>query len=167
MKIGACPEVDFPKGYITLSPVAAASAAFRLTEQPFHIAAWAWKSSNGCSGKRRYWRSRRAKPSLRCSHSQQLQSYLLHLARSRMWLSLRIAVLGWSDQIYPGHFRGRLRKVRVHCMWVWVSSPQFSDGPLESCFHVRNLWILNQCQVAIFLQSVPTTSSKFFGWCGL
>lgn len=50
---------------------------------------------------------------------------------------------------------------------VWVSSLWLSDSPLGRSFHMRNLRILNLCQVTVYLQSVSTISNKFFGWCGI
>lgn len=115
-----------------------------------------------------YWRSGGATQSQVSWPMTAMSAVSCHVCFARCWmcLNLRPAALGWSDQIYPGHFRRKLQAARVHYRLVWVSSPQLSDCPLESCFHTRHFWILHWCQVASFLQSVPVISSKFFGCCG-
>lgn len=169
MKIFACPEVDFPKGH--QPPSYGCLCPFPVNRVAFHIAAWALKSSNRCSGNR-YWRSERTEPSPRCSDSGSNAAISSHpcLARCWMLLNLSIAVLGGSDQIYPGHLRVEAAGGETaidECEYPSHGLVTVPPAPRELCFHARNLWILNLCQVAIFRQSAPTISSKLFGWHGI
>lgn len=112
---------------------------------------------------------KKAEPRPRCSGSElgsAAVSYHHCLARCWMWLNLRIAVLGWSDPIYPGPLRveaaGGEKYAIDECE---PPSHGLVARPPSSSFHAR-IQFFNLCQIAIFRQSAPTISSKFFGWRG-
>lgn len=108
MKIFACSEVDFPKGH--QPPSYGCLCPFPVNRVAFHIAAWALKSSNRCSGNR-YWRSERTEPRPRCSDSgQQCCNFIA---------SLPCQVL---DVIEP-----------EHCCSGWIRSNLPRPPPRGSC----------------------------------
>lgn len=158
MKIFACPE-DLPKDH--RPPAYGCSAAFQLTEQPFHIAVWALKSSTRCSGEKEMLKKWKAEPSSQRVHSRQpgLQFHTVS-ALPGANCDLTWELLSWVI----GSTLPRPRLVEASgsessYRSVWVSSPWLSDkSSWELCFHA-GIFNLSQLFLANSLAAVASRTS--------